>query len=131
MLKTLPFLINVTGLLNTPPDIFQMHNASIFWFASFEWQLEGEETLKYRCVCRPPCGKVHYSKWQKWTKAKMCIFYFRPEITFLGKFDLKTQNCHVHDTHMEELKVYWIQYKNSLKHKAGCFWRFSYVSTIN
>ena len=21
-------------------------------------RLEGEETLKYRCVCRPPCGKV-------------------------------------------------------------------------
>ena len=21
-------------------------------------RLEGEETIKYRCVCRPPCGKV-------------------------------------------------------------------------
>ena len=25
---------------------------------------------------------------------------------------------------------YWIQYKNSLKYKVGCFWRFSYVYKI-
>ena len=25
-------------------------------------RLEGEETLKYCCVCRPPCGKVQHSK---------------------------------------------------------------------
>ena len=31
---------------------------------------------------------------------------------------------------MEELVFYWIQYKNSLKHKDGCFWRFSCVYTI-
>ena len=35
------------------------------------------------------------------------------------------------DTHMEEFVLYWIQYKNSLKYKVGCFWRFSYVYTIN
>ena len=35
------------------------------------------------------------------------------------------------DTHMEELVLYWIQYKNSLKYKIGCFWRFSYVYTVN
>ena len=29
---------------------------SIWSFLSV--RLEGEETLKYRCVCRPPCGKV-------------------------------------------------------------------------
>ena len=37
----------------------------------------------------------------------------------------------INDTHMEELVLYWIQYKNSLKYKIGCFWRFSYVYTIN
>ena len=31
---------------------------------------------------------------------------------------------------MEQLVLYWIQYKNSFKYKAGCFWRFSYVYTI-
>ena len=31
------------------------------------------------------------------------------------------------DSHMENL----IQYKNSLKHKVGCFWCFSYVYTNN
>ena len=39
----------------------------------------------------------------------------------------KTSN----DTHMEELALYWIQYKNSLKHKVGCFWHFSYIYTMN
>ena len=37
----------------------------------------------------------------------------------------------INDTHMEELLLYWIQYKNSLKYKIGCFWRFSHVYTIN
>ena len=37
----------------------------------------------------------------------------------------------IYDTHMEELVLYWIQYKNLLKDKVGCFWRFSYVYTIN
>ena len=27
----------------------------------------------------------------------------------------------LNDTHMEELVLYWIQYKNSLKYKIGCF----------
>ena len=35
------------------------------------------------------------------------------------------------DTLMEELVLYWIQYKNSLKYKVGCFWRFSYIYIIN
>ena len=35
------------------------------------------------------------------------------------------------DTHKEKLLLYWIQYKNSLKCKVGCFWRFSYVYTFN
>ena len=34
----------------------------------------------------------------------------------------------INDTHMEELVLYW---KNSLKYKVGCFWRFSYVYTSN
>ena len=37
----------------------------------------------------------------------------------------------INDTCMEELVLYWIQYKISLKDKVGCFWRFSYVYTIN
>ena len=35
------------------------------------------------------------------------------------------------DTHIEKLMLYWIQYNDSLKYKVGCFWRFSYVYTIN
>ena len=34
----------------------------------------------------------------------------------------------INDTHMEELALYW---KNSLKYKVGCFWRYLYVYTIN
>ena len=37
----------------------------------------------------------------------------------------------INDTHIEELVLCWIQYKNSLKYKVGCFWRFSYVYTTN
>ena len=36
-------------------------------------------------------------------------------------------NC-FNDTQMEELALYW---KNSLKYKVDCFWRFSYIYTIN
>ena len=35
------------------------------------------------------------------------------------------------DTHREKLVLYWIQYKNSLICKVGCFWRFSYVYPNN
>ena len=35
------------------------------------------------------------------------------------------------DTHMKELALYWIQYKNPFKYKVGCCWRFSYVYTSN
>ena len=37
----------------------------------------------------------------------------------------------INNTHMEELVLYWIQYKTSLKYKVGCFWPFSNVYTIN
>ena len=30
----------------------------------------------------------------------------------------------INDTHLDELVLYWIQYKNSLKHEIGCFWHF-------
>ena len=43
----------------------------------------------------------------------------------------KNRNVLINDTHMEELVLYWIQYQNSLKYKVACFWRFSYVYTIN
>ena len=32
--------------------------------------------------------------------------------------------CSNNDIRMEELVLYWIKYKNSLKHKVGYFWRF-------
>ena len=38
---------------------------------------------------------------------------------------------YINDTQMEELVLYWIQYKKSLKYKVGCFWRFPYIYTIN
>ena len=40
-------------------------------------------------------------------------------------------NIKFNDTHMEKRVLYWIRYKNLLKCKVGCFWRFSYVYTIN
>ena len=33
----------------------------------------------------------------------------------------------INDTHIEELALCWIQYKNSLKYKVGCFWVFPYI----
>ena len=33
-----------------------------FFRALLSLRLEGEETLKYRCVCRPPFRKLYYSK---------------------------------------------------------------------
>ena len=41
------------------------------------------------------------------------------------------QGWFLNDTHMEEPVLYWIQYKNWLKYRVGCFWRFSYVYAIN
>ena len=40
-----------------------------------------------------------------------------------------TYKCY--QRYREKLLLYWIQYKNSLKYKVGCFWRFSFVYTIN
>ena len=37
----------------------------------------------------------------------------------------------LNNTHKENLVLYWIQYKKSLKYKVGYFWRFSYVYTVN
>ena len=50
----------------------------------------------------------------------------RQEIYYNDQKNTKNFN----DTHMEPV-LYWIQYKNSLKYKVGCFWRFSYVYTVN
>ena len=45
---------------------------------------------------------------------------------------IKVKLCtSINDTHIEELALHWIQYKNSLKYKFGCFWQFSYVYAIN
>ena len=70
--------------------------------------------------------------------AQRCIFYIDNTKCATTLFD--TPNCvinqpilgmtghsynqtnqNVNDTHMEELVLYW---KNSLKYKVGCFWRF-------
>ena len=45
----------------------------------------------------------------------------RQEIYYNDQKNTKNFN----DTHMEPV-LYWIQYKNSLKYKVGCFWCFSY-----
>ena len=57
-------------------------------FTTYKWQdIKTEETLKWRCVCRPPYGEVWYhSKYRPWTHAQERLFSFRPEIPFLGKF---------------------------------------------
>ena len=44
-------------------------------------RLEGEETSKYRCVCRPSYGKVFF---------KEKFFLKTP---FLSEFGLKNKNC--------------------------------------
>ena len=45
--------------------------------------------------------------------------------------DRKGAFYNVNDIHIEDIVLYWIQYKNSLKYKIGCLWRFSHVYTIN
>ena len=52
--------------------------------------------------------------------------FFKLQLQFL---QLLTK--HFNDSHRRKLALYWIQYKNSLKNKVRCFWRFSYVYTIN
>ena len=37
----------------------------------------------------------------------------------------------INETLREKLVLYWTQYKNSLKYKVGCFWRLSYVYTVD
>ena len=65
------------------------------------------------------------------------ISYINQSIDFLCKsmdwflFDIGLRRERVNDTHREKLVLYWIQGKNSLKYKIGCFWRFTYVYTIN
>ena len=61
---------------------------------------------------------------------KSAIFPFPIGNTLLGKTWSNNQKYHFNGTHMEELMLYWIQYKNLLKYKFGCFWRFSYVYTV-
>ena len=57
-------------------------------------RLEGEETLKYGCVCRPTCGKFQYSKQVTTIDAlKVRFFCFRLKLRFLGKFVPKNQTC--------------------------------------
>ena len=50
-------------------------------------------SYKYRCVTRPPCTKIYYSKKQSRTHAKMPILCFSPETPYFGKFGSKNQNC--------------------------------------
>ena len=49
-------------------------------------------------------------------------------MTTLYDFALKIETSwaknDVNDTHREKVVRYFIQYKNSLKYKVGCFWRF-------
>ena len=56
-------------------------------------------------------------------------FYLYAKYKYLGNF--KYSLYPLNDTHREKLLLYRIQYKNSLKYKVGCFWRFSYAYTIN
>ena len=58
-------------------------------------RLEGEETLKYRCVCRPQCGKVQYSRSRPWMHAQMWFFRFQQQIPFLRKFAKKKKKIRI------------------------------------
>ena len=57
----LPFEV---GLSNLPKkfDLLQWKAFKNHKKCFLSLRLEGEETLKYRCVCRLPYGKVQYSK---------------------------------------------------------------------
>ena len=59
----------------------------------FSLRLQGEETLKHRCVCWSLPRKVYYRKYRPWAHAKLQFFSFRPEIPILSKFGSKIQNC--------------------------------------
>ena len=47
--------------------VFYSNNSNNF----LSLRLERIETLKYHCVCRPPFGKVKYSKQRPWRHAKV------------------------------------------------------------
>ena len=54
--KTASAIAKILG--NSRPDILK----SLITKNNFlSLGLEGEESLKYRCVCRPPCGKLYYN----------------------------------------------------------------------
>ena len=83
---------------------------------------------------------ISHPKLRFWTYFLFfCVFYVKFEsaifsvssITVPVFIEKDFKWVEFNDTHREKLVFYWIQYKNSLKCKVGCFWRFSYVYTIN
>ena len=83
----------------------------------FSLGLEGGETLKSCCVCRPPYGKVQYSKKWPWTHAKvqfLCLLknenaLHLPVLSiFLGNWE--QENLLLTITHLIQYTVSEIQF---------------------
>ena len=124
--QTLRYTINVSLILQ--------YNFSFFL-------LQGHEREEWLCLL----GANSFFGWQKKSgelnrELKIFIVYFTPRV-FLGSAEMKLAfvslqvaipkidfwlfTVKLNDTHREKLVLYWIQYKNLLKNKVGCFWRFS------
>ena len=68
----------------------------------------------------------------RWVGARLSVVLIKPldtdrvlRIWRLRNLNVESIILIINDSHMEELKLYWIQYKNSLKYKVDCFRRFS------
>ena len=60
-------------------------------------------------------------KGELWTPT--CHVYLKSLFKIIQSRKVMRNIISTYDTHMEELVLYWIQYKHSSKYKVGCFWR--------
>ena len=86
------------------------------WFFSHSFELRWDAGFELNFVCNR--FAVQTLLWSFFQAVKKRLFS-NPKLFIIN------------DSHMEELVLYWIQYRNWLKYKVGCFWRFSYVYIIN
>ena len=90
-------------------------------------RLEGVETLKYRCVCWSPFGKVYFSKQRPWTHAKVRFLYFNWKNQFIDHDTPDTINgfrdsvlvCKMHDCYCTIRKSFEYFYSFSSSDARG------------
>ena len=89
-----------------------------------------KQFLREYCSWSSPFSFRFFTSTSIWKISMNSSIYFL-SITSSSNLDVKNSTEDVNDAHMEELVLFWIRYKNSLKYKVGCFWRLSYVYTVN